>query len=800
MKASRPNHQPQRHPTALDAAANHHMSHQKYTTRQYPRAHRGRGHASHDARHAPWASSDYIAEPDHDDADEYISPRHQHPQHHQHQYRQHHRPEPPRPRGYDHDHDHSHSHHYSSMAASSSPAESRDKAGLTSSPYQPGYRPRWPARPRHRTSSPGSDQDYIADSVQTEDDYIATPAKSMPGAFVDDDTPDYTSGSAPDSSPPHRPASVPRSISRRRSRSKPAASRRSPSAPRRSPSAAKRSPSNSPSAAVQDSPPPPPPDVAPTPEVTPPSPKPLQRPVSRHRRWDAPASPPRRSPSRKRSSSRNDATPPSPKPLQRHVSRPKRWDAPSSPRRHSPRRRSPRRRSLKPHELENLREAQEFLERFRAIQKKLSQPQPAEPKVTQPKRWDAPASPPRRGLKPHELEHLKEAQELLRQFREHDRARARTPPPPEPPQPQRPVAQPSRWDQAPLPPRRRSLKPHELEKLREAQEFLKRFRAMEKTLSQPKPPQPQPEAPQPQPDSPSRWDHAPLPPRRRSLKPHELDNFAEAREFLERFRALDVQHKPRRSSHSSAEYHSDDSDSDSAAAYQQEGSPERRRRTRYLPLRQSRRDIYEAGFSHPPESAYLKPPGPAYSDTASYRSESLSGGASRVPSTARSYASRSPISRRPRLLRVRDRSQDSGRSRSVPARLRLKSGRGAGSSDTDDNGLGEGSDYLPSDESETEARHRRHRHARFSDDDDDDDDEDEHERERDRRGGGGGRAKYAYSDDDDNGVGEGSDYLSSDDDDSYDPRSHVHEDPRPFHGYRTTIHRGYRPGFARYGY
>ncbi|KNG47953.1 hypothetical protein DDE82_004485 [Stemphylium lycopersici] len=145
------------------------MSYQTYGSSQYHHrqsneygaARRKRGKSSRH-QHAAW-SSDYISEPVYSSSDDYIRPPNQHPTSAQY--------ESP------------------SMSSAYRPRQRGPTLDQTSSPYQPGYEPRRTARQRYRSPSPGPD--YMAQSVRTQDEYIATPARTIPGAFVDE-TPEYS--------------------------------------------------------------------------------------------------------------------------------------------------------------------------------------------------------------------------------------------------------------------------------------------------------------------------------------------------------------------------------------------------------------------------------------------------------------------------------------------------------------------------------------------------------------------------------------------------------------------------------
>ncbi|USP76814.1 hypothetical protein yc1106_04088 [Curvularia clavata] len=239
--------------------------------------------------------------------------------------------------------------------------------------------------------------------------------------------------------------------------------------------------------------------------------------------------------------------------------------------------------------------------------------------------------------------------------------------------------------------------------------------------------------------------------RNNGLKPHELANFQEAREFLERFRALEIK-GARRTAHSDPAYSSDEDrddrslrsrrgsspgdwdhrrilvrqsydgnapeDSDMPLSrvphHYQHGGPSTHRTTRYSPTRQSRLDRYEARPSYHDSRRQITAND---SDVASYRSASFSGHVSRAPSTTPSYVSHGPSPTRSYVSR----SPSYAGTRRRTARSRSSS----------DNGIAEGSDYLPSDDEDADRTY-------FS--------EDEH--------------RYRS---DDNGVGEGDDYLSSGD-------------------------------------
>ncbi|KAJ5031460.1 hypothetical protein PSV08DRAFT_399839 [Bipolaris maydis] len=274
------------------------------------------------------------------------------------------------------------------------------------------------------------------------------------------------------------------------------------------------------------------------------------------------------------------------------------------------------------------------------------------------------------------------------------------------------------------------------------------------------------------------------------LQPHELENFHEARQFLERFRALSIKHTAR----PIGAYSSDEERDDARSLRSRHSSVSRERPATYISscrnssnakskrieaandaavawYRSSHRykdDAYASsperttGFSQPPRQSRLDryERRPSYKlltrDAAAQDSDTDSLG--RDPSTTRSYLSRPPSTTPSYMSRSRSRSRapstapsyvspspSPSRPRSPPSFSRAVTTTHRRSSYSSDNGIGEGSDYLPSDDSEEEHA-RRH----FSDDD-----------RYERRG--------AYSDD--NGVGEGSDYVSSDDD-------HHHVDDR----------------------
>ncbi|EUC29165.1 hypothetical protein COCCADRAFT_8574 [Bipolaris zeicola 26-R-13] len=267
------------------------------------------------------------------------------------------------------------------------------------------------------------------------------------------------------------------------------------------------------------------------------------------------------------------------------------------------------------------------------------------------------------------------------------------------------------------------------------------------------------------------------------LKPHELDNFHEARQFLERFRALDIKHTAR----PIGAYSSDEDRDDARSLRSRHSSVSRERPATYISSRRNssnakskrleaasdasvawyrsshryKDDTYASsperatGFSQPPRQSRLDryERRPSYKmltrDTAHYSDVDSLG---RDPSTTRSYLSRPPSTTPSYISRSRSRSRapftapsyvspspSPPRHRSPPSFSRAVTTTHRRSSYSSDNGIGEGSDYLPSDDDE-EDHARRH----FSDDD-------KYEP----------RAVYS----DDNGVGEGSDYVSSDDDD-----------------------------------
>ncbi|EUC41360.1 hypothetical protein COCMIDRAFT_40466 [Bipolaris oryzae ATCC 44560] len=273
--------------------------------------------------------------------------------------------------------------------------------------------------------------------------------------------------------------------------------------------------------------------------------------------------------------------------------------------------------------------------------------------------------------------------------------------------------------------------------------------------------------------------------RPKHLQPHELDNFHEARQFLERFRALDIK-RP----HPTSPYSSDEDRDDARSLRSRRSSVSRERPATYISSRRNssnakskrleaasdasvawyrsshryKDDEYASspepgtGFSQPPRQSRLDryERRPSYKlltrDTAAQYSDADSLG--RDPSTTRSYLSRPPSTTPSYISRSRSRSRAPStapsyvspspspartRARSPPSFSRTVTTTHRRSSSSSDNGIGEGSDYLPSDDDVEEDAARRH----FSDDD-----------------------KYqpraVYSDD--NGVGEGSDYVSSDED------------------------------------
>ena len=266
------------------------------------------------------------------------------------------------------------------------------------------------------------------------------------------------------------------------------------------------------------------------------------------------------------------------------------------------------------------------------------------------------------------------------------------------------------------------------------------------------------------------------------LQPHEIDNLHEARQFLERFRALDIKHTAR----PIGAYSSDEDRDDARSLRSRHSSVSRERPATYISSRRNssnakskrleaandaavawyrsshryKDDAYASsperatGFSQPPRQSRLD----RYERRPSYKiltrdtaQDSDTDSLGRVPSTARSYLSRPPSTTPSYVSRSRSRSRapstapsyvspspSPSRRRSPPSFSRAVTTTHRRSSYSSDNGIGEGSDYLPSD-SEEEHHVRRH----LSDDD-----------KYERRGG--------YSDD--NGVGEGSDYVSSDED------------------------------------
>ncbi|KAJ6201673.1 hypothetical protein J3E72DRAFT_428311 [Bipolaris maydis] len=257
------------------------------------------------------------------------------------------------------------------------------------------------------------------------------------------------------------------------------------------------------------------------------------------------------------------------------------------------------------------------------------------------------------------------------------------------------------------------------------------------------------------------------------LQPHELENFHEARQFLERFRALSIKHTAR----PIGAYSSDEERDDARSLRSRHSSVSRERPATYISscrnssnakskrieaandaavawYRSSHRykdDAYASsperttGFSQPPRQSRLDryERRPSYKlltrDAAAQDSDTDSLG--RDPSTTRSYLSRPPSTTPSYMSRSRSRSRapstapsyvspspSPSRPRSPPSFSRAVTTTHRRSSYSSDNGIGEGSDYLPSDDSEEEHA-RRH----FSDDDsarervrEEDEDEEEH--------------------------------------------------------------------------